>query len=1270
MHRTDQNGPIGPFELGRIIGSGGFGTVYEAKGPGGQIVALKLLAPHVDSEEMLERFRREGKIRIEHPNVVRVIDAGQDRGVSYIAFELLLGKPLNVVLEDAPLPPAEVIRIARQICAGLAAAHDRDIVHRDLKPGNVFCCEDGTVKILDFGIARPMSSAGPQLTMAGSVIGTPGYLAPEQAKGESNILPQADLWSLGVILFQALSGKNPFMRQTAVATILAVVLEEAPTLGTVGLPPGLSEIVGRCLAKEPSARWRTAVELEEMLAGIDLAASVVMQGPEELRASIPTDERRVVAVLLALAVDDLPSLDAAVRDWGGELIPIVGGAIGVFGARTYEGDEVVRAVSAALVARDTASYVAVATGRATGASGTVSGDAVDAVERAVEAKLQGVAVDAVAARQLETMFELKPAANGVFEVPRALSARETGSFPTLREEIPLLGREVELAQIDAGIASALDDGRATAIWVSGPPGIGKTRLRTELEKRLRTREGLRVLSAQSESHRKGAAFHLMGVVLRSAPTLEPFFLNPGVSEARRRRALSEFVNEVLGDAAWARQVIDPVARLIGLPEEATEAVTMRQRHSDPQLMADRMRVSLADLFGTMAKNAPLALVVDDAQWADPESLDLLDELLDRLAPHPFLVFIAARADLGEGTPDLFEGRDLVRIEPRGLRVGDVAIVAEAIAKREVPSEIVEAVAARTGGNPFFVEQIVRELAESDLLDRQLDSLPLPVNVEGAVQSRLDHLPYPEKQLCKRAAVYVGAFTERALEALDMPDPARHLGALAKRGLVSARSVRSGRQSEREYRFRSSLFAEVAYRMNSDDARRDLHRLAAEFLGGETHADAEKLAHHWERAEERGKAATTYAEAAMKASQRGDSPSVLRCSERAFALGLTGEDAAELYLVRAEALSFIGERDAQREAIDKALELAQSTSQRARALSLKGTMIGSAGETGVGLQLTASAIAEARSIESVEILATALARHGWLLLYAGRVSEAAGFIGEAASLPDLTPETAALVASWRGQLFSAMGDLGKRRLAYQDATERYRAIGDLRRAATSQCNLADTNNRIGAYEEAESALRDALTSCQKVGNRVVEGYAHANLGYALAAQGRHEEAFEELDAALRMADELGRPRLALAAKLYRLRAELGRVEPLGLAADARRVAKEAGERSTPSIQASALAIAARAALAGDDPDAAMQDAERAMEVRDEMGTMEEDEAEVFVALVEALRAVGDHERAREIAALGATRLEFLAGRIEDVDWRARFLVEVPTNRRLIELDGED
>ncbi|MCC6873193.1 MAG: protein kinase [Sandaracinaceae bacterium] len=1256
---------LGPFRVGEILGSGGFGTVYRAIDTRtSQPVALKVLAPHIGSQETLSRFEREGNIRIDHPNVVRVIDAGQDRGLSYIAFELLEGAPLTDLLKEAPLPPAVVVDMGIQICAGLTAAHSRGVIHRDLKPGNVFVQREGPIKILDFGIARPMGQAGPQLTMAGSVIGTPGYLSPEQAKGDAHIAPAADLWALGVILYQALAGPNPFLRSTAVATILAVVLEDPPPLTTPDLPPGLAEIVLRCLHKDPHARWESAAALSQALQSLDLAAT---QAVGQAQPTLPADEQRLVALLFATDVHDAPALDRAVHEWGGELIPMLGGAIGVFGGRTYEGDESARAVHAALAARDAVGYVAVAAGRASGAGGAVSGDAVRAVELACQARLNGVAVDPVAARGLAGLFPLREARGGLFEVPREAGQLDsTGSFLAVRDDVPLLGRETELSQIDQALEQALGESRATVIWASGAAGIGKSRLRMELERRLR-RRSVPMLAGRGESHRRDAAFHVMATALRSEPTLEPFFLNAAVPADRRRAALRELCERVLGDPIWARQCVEPLGRLLGLPD-AVEAHT-GSRRSDPQLMADRVRVSLMDVLSSFVSVGPLALLIEDAQWADDASLALLDDLVGRTGDRPLLVFVAARPELAERNGELFASRELVRISPRGLRTAEVATLAGAIAGRDLRPALVEEVSTRTGGNPFFVEQIVRELVEQDLLDREHESLPIPLDVEGAVQSRLDHLPAPEKQLCKKAAVYASGFTEPALEALDQKDGERLLASLARRGLVSARGSGATAQ-DREYRFRNALVAEVAYRMNGEEARRELHLMAARYLSSLATGEREELARHFELGGETERAAQAYAEATARAARRGDTESVLRCSARALELGLRGPDAFDVQMARADALSFLGRRDEQRSAIEAALTSAATPAHRARALAEKANLLASVSEHDEGMRVAEQAVAVAREAGDADTLAAALARRGWLLLYAGRIPEAAEAIGEAARGMDrLAPETAALIAAWRAQLSAAMGDLGKRKLAYEDSARRYRAIGDLRRQATTEVNLADTFNRVGAYEQAEAALREALASCRRVGNRVVEGYALANLGYALAMQERLDEALPTFEAALAVARETGRPRLAIAVHVYRARSLMAGHRPPGeVLSEAETAAREAQEGELPALCAGALSVATQALLALGDAPRALETAQRAMQIRDEIGTMEEDEAEVFLALADALMANGRVEEAREIIARGASRLEFLAGRIEDTDWRARFLVEVPTNRRLIELDS--
>src|SRR5690606_7612151 len=195
--------------------------------------------------------------------------------------------------------------------------------------------------------------------------------------------------------------------------------------------------------------------------------------------------------------------------------------------------------------------------------------------------------------------------------------------------------------LEVAIETVLDERRAMVVWVHGPPGIGKTRLRLELERRLRERR-VAVLTGRGESHRRDAAFHAMASVLRSHPELEPVFLDAGASVERRRRAIDEVLVRTLEDPAWARHSAEPVARLLGLPDAMDSEVT--RRHGDPQLMSDRVRISIADFVGALSARAPLALVVDDAQWADDASLLLLDELVGRLSRRPLLVFLAARSE--------------------------------------------------------------------------------------------------------------------------------------------------------------------------------------------------------------------------------------------------------------------------------------------------------------------------------------------------------------------------------------------------------------------------------------------------------------------------------------------------------------------------------------------------------------------------------------------------------------------------------------------------
>ncbi len=261
---------IGPYEIITPLGAGGMGEVYRARDSRlDRDVALKILPEAFAGDpDRRARFEREAKAvaALSHPNILAIFDVGDHDGMFYAATELLEGQTLRERLDDGPLPPRKAIELGVQIARGLSAAHDRGIVHRDLKPENLFLVGDGQIKILDFGLARqttPVSGSGATATVAatdpGTVMGTVGYMAPEQVRGR-DLDGRADLFSLGVVLYEMVTGERAFVRATAADTMSAILREDPPDISgsRPDLSPALDRIIRHCLEKEPDERFQTA----------------------------------------------------------------------------------------------------------------------------------------------------------------------------------------------------------------------------------------------------------------------------------------------------------------------------------------------------------------------------------------------------------------------------------------------------------------------------------------------------------------------------------------------------------------------------------------------------------------------------------------------------------------------------------------------------------------------------------------------------------------------------------------------------------------------------------------------------------------------------------------------------------------------------------------------------------------------------------------------------------------------------------------------------
>ena len=262
---------LGRYEIQDEIGVGGMGVVYKAYDPTvGRVLAIKTVrldAVGAERDEMVRRLRQEAQAvgRLEHPAVVTVYDAGEAKGVFYMAMQFVEGKVLGSYLTDRTLLPInQILTVMEEICAGVHYAHERGIVHRDLKPGNIILTPGGKPKVLDFGIAKLTETGN---TRAGTILGTPNYMSPEQAAGR-RVDRRTDVFSLGAILYELLTGERAFAGNSANAVLHKIREENPVSVRKIDptIPPELESVVNRALAKDPFKRFQTAAEMQKLLA--------------------------------------------------------------------------------------------------------------------------------------------------------------------------------------------------------------------------------------------------------------------------------------------------------------------------------------------------------------------------------------------------------------------------------------------------------------------------------------------------------------------------------------------------------------------------------------------------------------------------------------------------------------------------------------------------------------------------------------------------------------------------------------------------------------------------------------------------------------------------------------------------------------------------------------------------------------------------------------------------------------------------------------------
>jgi tetratricopeptide (TPR) repeat protein len=1275
------------FEIERRAGAGGMGEVYQAHDRRtGERVALKVLHRRAALEE--GRFMREAEVlsALSHPSIVRYLGHGQTAaGAPYLAMEWLEGETLSARLSRAGLTIGESVALGARVAEALGEAHRHGVVHRDLKPSNLFLRGGsiGAPALIDFGIAR-MMRAGGTLTTPGAMVGTPGYMAPEQARGESAVGPRADVFSLGCVLFKCLSGRPPFEGDDALAVMLKVVLEEPPLLSELRpeIPEALSDLVARMLSKTPEQRPADGAAIAAELAALGEIEASVGRAPAALPApEITIHERRVMCLVVARwgsadAETTLSDTESHARDDAiytvvkrqkGQIELLADGSIlVVLTSAEAATDLAARAARCALALEPLlfGATMAVVSGRALLAARLPVGELIDRAVTLLGDAPPSIRVDEVTAGLLGARFELGADAAGATLVAELRAFETTRTL--LGKPTPCVGREPELGLLSSIVARSIEEGTAAAVLVTAPAGMGKSRLQYELIRRLRERgEAVEVWMGRGDPLTAGSAFSLLGQALRGAAGIvegEPL-------EVRRRRLRARVARYLGGDPVAQGRIATFLGELVGTPFPAEDNVQLLSARRDPRLMGDQIRRAFEEFVAAACAAHPVLLVLEDLHWGDLPTVKLVDAALRNLRDQPLIVLSLARPEVHTLFPDLWVGRpvQVVQLGELGRRACE-RLVRLSLGE-DVSAETVQATVGRAFGNAFYLEELIRAVARGD-------DGSLPESVLSMVQARLEGFDVEARRVLRAASIFGMTFWAGGVSALlGGADVIRWLGFLTEREVIFPRGEGAVKfPGEGEYSFRHALVHEAAYGMLTERDRAVGHKLAGAWLEQAGEGEAGLLGEHFERGGELGRARAFYRLAAEQALEGDDHSEALRWAERALGGAPKVEDAdagakEEIGVIRriqAEAHYLRGE-----------FALAEPHALEARSLLPRGSepWFGATSELmllcsrfgrttelcSIGAELCDLWSPEAKSAQLI-----AMARSADHLVFCGEYGLADELLARIETALRATNDPRVKARGFIAMATRALvqGDIGRHQELTAAAVEQLVAAGDRRGACNTRITLGYAHTQLGAWEEAEQKLRDALAVAERMNLPNLADYALHNLGFVLARRGALEEARAIEREAMERSAAQGNVRLAGGARMYLalILAQMGELE----AAEQEATIAIEGFRGVPPMHAYALSTRAKILLLQGRTFDALADARQAAQVLTGLGGIDEGEAQVWLTYAEALRAEGDVAAAEAAMASARGRLLARAAKITEPVLRRSFLERVPENAQTLEL----
>ncbi|MDI1477608.1 serine/threonine-protein kinase [Polyangium sp. y55x31] len=1255
----------GRFELESRASSGGMGTIWRAKDLAtSETVALKVLR---DPDHGAERFLSEARIlaRLEHPCIVRHMGHGLTaEGEPYLVMEWLSGEDLATRLSRAPLEIDAGLALVRNVADGLSAAHARGIVHRDIKPSNIFLVgrRVDRIKLLDFGIARA-STGSTVLTRSSSVLGTPGYMAPEQARGDEVVGPRADVFSLGCVLFECLAGRPAFQGSHPMALLAKLLLEEPPELAVVRpeVSGSVSSLCARMLSKDPSQRPADGAALVAELVAIGGITSSSSPSVRSMTPSRLSERERRLLSIVAISGTSRGALDEVRRiaePLGAFVDTLAGGTIlMVLPGVGSPADQVVRAARAALAIQGASPdrIVALVTGRSDLADRLPVGDLVELValllDSAREHGRPGVIVDEVTRALLDPRFEVEEHAGHVWL--RSEHARGEETRTLLGNPSPFVGRERELTTLLDLLQQEFDEQRAQSVLVTAPAGMGKSRLRQELIAKLQLEiPDLCLAVGRADAMRSGAAFSVIASALRMLMEIE-------VGERRevQQEKVSSAVRALLSGEA-AERTAPFLGELVGASFPDERNPLLRSARENAPLMAGRIESAWVEFMRAAARKGPTLLVLEDLHWGDGSSVKLVDTTLRELRDEPFAVVAFARPDIHDLFPRIWAERTHeVRLGPLPRRAAS-ALVRAALGD-DVDDALVAGLVARSEGNAFYLEELVRAFTEGR-------SSGLPETVLGMVEARLAALPPDVRHFLRAASVYGEVFwpngVRRLLGGRRPVNVDAALDYAVAREFVTRRNSRRF-VGEEEYAFRHALLREGAYAMLTERDRALGHGLAGAWLERVGEPDPSVLAMHFERGGQGARAAFWHARAAQTAMRGNDLQAGVRAVERGLAAGPTDEVATDLWALRARIASASGDYEASLAAAEEALRRTTPGSV-AHCIALEGAIGGAMllGRHDTLKDLSRRVLQTEPAPNALSALARALAPLIAALAASGN-ADAFVFLEKmratlAASI-EVEPSRAGALA-----YASAMVEknLGRNPwLARQYALDGVRFLeegGERHVVPMVTALLVGICTDLGAFEEAESWLDRTETRPSSMAANVVPAY----LAQLRLAQGRFEEAITmSRTVAERVHGKDGNVVSALGSiTLIEAHIERGDVEA------AESLIDTTSSRGNQLVGAACAWFRSRVLLARGRAAEAANVCREALVLHRQIGPRGVER--VLLTLAEALMAAGDAEAAKATLREAHNELGAREAAIGDPVYRRHFVERVPGNVRIRRLVG--